>query len=124
MAEQRQLEHDEISDLKVMKSANGYYLGREQYDKHLENWFPYNRVSSYIKDYDKAEKLLNQARSYTKNFNDLKPHQLKEMSKNFDSRTAFLPQDELKKNLIDDHINHDREFQKKMQPTITPDLSR
>jgi hypothetical protein len=47
-----------ISELKVLKSAAGYYIGRTQ------DGMPYSRKSMYFKTREEAEELLNSNKSY------------------------------------------------------------
>lgn len=53
-----------VSDLKVMESARGYYLGREY--RHSENWVePYVRESSYYSTMEEAEGELEKIEAET-----------------------------------------------------------
>lgn len=45
-----------ISELKIMRSAAGYYLGHEYWDLELEAWLPYSRDSIYYKTRDELER--------------------------------------------------------------------
>lgn len=47
MEENKVPQHEEVSQLKVMKSGQGYYIGREMYDKPTDSWEPYSRESGY-----------------------------------------------------------------------------
>ena len=38
----------ELSPVKVLRSAAGYYLGQELWDHDLKYWAPYSRDSSYF----------------------------------------------------------------------------
>ena len=51
-----------ISELQVLKSAAGYYIGR------TEEGMPYSRESNYFKDRDNAEWML----SYILNRDDIR----------------------------------------------------
>lgn len=42
-----------ISELQVLKSAAGYYIGR------TEEGMPYSRESTYFRTYEEAKELLN-----------------------------------------------------------------
>ena len=42
-----------ISELQVLKSAAGYYIGR------TEDGMPYSRESGYFRTYEEAEELFN-----------------------------------------------------------------
>lgn len=42
-----QSETEQISELKVLKSAAGYYIGYLYYDQDMKGWFPYDRLSGY-----------------------------------------------------------------------------
>lgn len=58
-----------ISKIKVLKSAAGYYIGREYFDDEMGGWFPYSRNSEeYFRSYDAAEKALKTG-EYTVRFN-------------------------------------------------------
>ena len=43
----------DVSELQVLKSAAGYYIGR------TENGMPYSRESTYFSTKEKANELLN-----------------------------------------------------------------
>jgi hypothetical protein len=51
-----------ISPLKVLKSAAGYYIGRTQ------DGMPYSRKSMYFKTKKEATELLNSNKSYNPNY--------------------------------------------------------
>lgn len=53
---------DNISELQVLKSAAGYYIGRTQ------EGMPYSRKSVYFKTKEKATELLNSNKSYNPNY--------------------------------------------------------
>jgi hypothetical protein len=38
---------ERISEVKVLKSAAGYYIGYLYYDEDMKGWFPYDRLSGY-----------------------------------------------------------------------------
>ena len=40
-------EEDQISEIKVLKSAAGYYIGYLYFDKDMKVWLPYDRLSGY-----------------------------------------------------------------------------
>lgn len=50
----------EISDVQVLKSAAGYYIGRTYRDEEETDgmWFPYDRLSDYFRTKEEAEKHL------------------------------------------------------------------
>ena len=49
-----------ISELHVMKSAAGYYLGYTYFDEECQCWFPYDRESHYMATKEEAEaELIN-----------------------------------------------------------------
>jgi hypothetical protein len=50
-----------ISELKVLKSAAGYYIG------HTENGMPYSRESDYFRDRIDAEKAYTIMATFNKN---------------------------------------------------------
>lgn len=47
-----------VSELQVLKSAAGYYIGRTQ------DGMPYNRISTYFRKSEEAEDLLNPNPNY------------------------------------------------------------
>jgi hypothetical protein len=53
---------DNISELQVLKSAAGYYIGRTQLGE------PYSRKSMYFKTKEEATELLNSNKSYNPNY--------------------------------------------------------
>ena len=57
---------DEISDLQVMKSAAGYYLGHSYYDKECHAHLPYSRQSEYMSE----QEAINLLASYNASDND------------------------------------------------------
>lgn len=38
---------DNISELQVLKSAAGYYIGYLYFDTDMRVWLPYDRISGY-----------------------------------------------------------------------------
>ncbi len=55
-----------ISDLHVMKSAAGYYLGHSYYDEECYSYLPYSRQSEYMS----KQKAINLLASYNASDND------------------------------------------------------
>lgn len=53
------------SELKVLKSAAGYYIGRQYFDIEINGWLPYSRESQeyYQTEYQASAALVNN--SYT-----------------------------------------------------------
>ena len=51
-------EEEEVSELKVMESAAGFYLGSEAWDKELKAWTPYHRATPYMLTRSEAESML------------------------------------------------------------------
>ena len=49
----------ETSELKVMKSAAGYYLGRSYKDREVNVDLPYSRESDYFDTHDLAQDFLD-----------------------------------------------------------------
>lgn len=48
-----------ISTLQVLRSAAGYYIGREEFDAEMEMWIPYSRNSEeYFRSYEDAENAM------------------------------------------------------------------
>lgn len=47
-----------ISELKVLQSAAGYYLGKVYWDREAKAWFPYDRYSGYFPTREAAEQAL------------------------------------------------------------------
>jgi hypothetical protein len=37
----------QVSELQVLKSNAGYYVGTTYYDSEMQGWFPYDRQSDY-----------------------------------------------------------------------------
>jgi len=57
---------EEISELQVLKSAAGYYVGRT-YRSNEETggaWFPYSRDSQYFRSRDAAQEYLSYLEEY------------------------------------------------------------
>ena len=48
-----------LSELHVMKSAAGYYLGYTYFDEERQCWFPYDRESHYMGSKEEAEVALS-----------------------------------------------------------------
>ncbi len=40
-------QEDQISEVKVLKSAAGYYIGYLYFDTEMRVWLPYDRLSGY-----------------------------------------------------------------------------
>lgn len=40
-------EEEQISEVKVLKSAAGYYIGHLYFDTDMKVWLPYDRLSGY-----------------------------------------------------------------------------
>ena len=53
-------QNEKISDNKVMKSAAGFYVGREYFDEDCQCWLPYDRQSGYWKTRESAENKLKE----------------------------------------------------------------
>jgi hypothetical protein len=51
-------DEEQISELQVMSTPAGYYIGRFYYDKDLHTWLPYDRQSNYFKRKHQAEEHL------------------------------------------------------------------
>lgn len=49
---------EKITQLKVMQSAAGYYVGREYYDEEIGCWLPYSRNSEYFATEEEAGDCL------------------------------------------------------------------
>ena len=47
-----------ISMLKVMRSAAGFYLGHSYYDQELEGDFPYDRQTDYMSEEEATAMLV------------------------------------------------------------------
>lgn len=52
----------DVSELQVLKSAAGYYIGRTQ------EGMPYSRKSVYFKTKEEAKELLNSNKSYNPSY--------------------------------------------------------
>ena len=52
----------DVSELQVLKSAAGYYIGRTQ------EGMPYSRKSTYFKTKEEATELLNSYKSYNPSY--------------------------------------------------------
>jgi hypothetical protein len=51
-------ESEKISEVKVLKSAAGYYIGHLYLDNDMKVWLPYDRLSGYyVTKEDAAEDL-------------------------------------------------------------------
>jgi len=48
----------EISDLQVMQSGAGFYVGHSYWDIKMQGWFPWSRESDYMTEED-AKKYLD-----------------------------------------------------------------
>lgn len=49
-----------VSKLQVLRSAAGYYIGRESLDEEFDVWVPYYRLSvEYYRTYDEAQEALD-----------------------------------------------------------------
>ena len=48
---------EKISELQVMQSAAGYYLGHTYYDEEMEGWFPWSRETEYMTKEDAVKTL-------------------------------------------------------------------
>lgn len=40
-------EEERISEVKVLQSAAGYYIGHLYYDEDMKGWLPYDRLTGY-----------------------------------------------------------------------------
>jgi len=40
-------ESEKISEVKILKSAAGYYIGYLYFDTDMKVWLPYDRISGY-----------------------------------------------------------------------------
>ena len=49
---------DTISEIKILKSAAGYYIGYLYFDTDMRVWLPYDRLSNYYKTKEDASKEL------------------------------------------------------------------
>ena len=47
-----------VSEYRVLKSAAGYYVGREYWDTEFNYWGPYERESGYYPDAESAQPTL------------------------------------------------------------------
>ena len=51
---------EQISELKVLRSAAGYYIGEDYWDSDFQCWMPYSRRSmEYYKTYEEAQEALD-----------------------------------------------------------------
>lgn len=50
--------HEAVSELKIMKSAAGYYVGRSYQDEESGGEFPYSRESGYFRTRAEAERSI------------------------------------------------------------------
>lgn len=55
-----------LSPLKVLQSAAGYYIGQLYFDRDMEVWLPYDRVSGY---YVTKQDALDDLPSFEKELN-------------------------------------------------------
>ena len=61
---------EKITDLKLLESAAGYYIGRQYYDNEMKGWFPYSRDSEYFMTEEEAEVCLQYLRQPTRYTNN------------------------------------------------------
>lgn len=103
--------HEQISDLKVMNTQAGFYVGREQFDGELGEWQPHSRISGFLPDQEKAEQLLEKCNGFKEIVKDFKPDFLETMKEKLSIDVDDDPQSLLKINLIDDELKNDRGIQ-------------
>lgn len=110
LQQQQPPQDQQISDLKILKSAAGYYIGREQYQKDLQASIPYNRLTDYVKSYDHAEKQLEKIQEFKKTLNGIGEGNVKTLSRSMASSDMIAddPNNLLKSRLMKDHLEHDR----------------
>lgn len=108
--EENQPKHEELSEIKVMRSAAGYYIGREQYQQGLAAWQPYNRLSGYMNDQQQAEKLLQKSLEFKKTINEIGTGNLRIVYNSLNEKINDDPHNGLKRNLIKDTMQHDRGY--------------
>jgi hypothetical protein len=53
------VEDGTVSDVQIMRSNAGYYIGTEYYEADFGTWFPHNRLSGYFKTRELAQKELD-----------------------------------------------------------------
>jgi hypothetical protein len=54
-----EIDGDYISNLQVMKSAAGHYIGRSYFDSEIGAELPYSRESGYYATHDEAQRELD-----------------------------------------------------------------
>ena len=47
-----------VSELKVMESAAGFYIGTEYFDEEMQAWFPNERSTPYMLTRGEAESMM------------------------------------------------------------------
>jgi hypothetical protein len=99
----------EISELKVLESRAGYYVGREMYNEDYEKWFPYIRVSGYTMDKEQAQSILQDALEFKKDIKNISEGNLEVMAGAFHDRLDEDPTFELKRNLTLDSLEMGKE---------------
>lgn len=122
--QQQQPKHEEISELKVLRSAAGYYVGRQQYDQDMDAWIPHNRISLYMKKQAEAEKTLEKALEFKKEIKPISRGNLRVIRNNFNDPSVDDPDKELKKNVISDQLQNDQEKKQQLQKQLQKELSR
>lgn len=95
----------EISSLKIVDSPAGLYIGREQFDMDYEKWMPLSQVSG-IMDREQAEKTLEKALAFQKQLEPLEQGYLEFQHYKFSATSKNHPENELKANLIQDHMDY------------------
>lgn len=116
--------HNEISDLKVITHSTGHFIGREQYNRDLEDWAPYNQISNNIKSYEDAERLLKRAHEFKKAIEPIGTSNLKSISNDLSKRLNEDPYNGLKRNLINDTLQIERQYNKEISLQPVHELSR
>lgn len=122
--EEKQPKHEELSEIKVMRSAAGYYIGREQYENGLAAGQPFNRLSGYMKDQQQAEKLLQKSLEFKKTINEIGTGNLRIVYNSLNEKIHDDPHNGLKRNLIKDTLQHDRGYNIEIRQMPAHELSR
>lgn len=56
-----------LTELKVLKSNAGFYIGREYFDEEIGGYLPYSRESNYFKERSQAEHYFRNFRKQKQN---------------------------------------------------------
>ncbi|MCU6603824.1 hypothetical protein OCO53_25625 [Peribacillus frigoritolerans] len=115
--------HEMISDLKLLESSSGFYVGREQFDAESFEWQPHSRVSEYMPDQQHAEQLFEECNRFKAMIKDMKPGFVETIKVSLMDEIESDPyQINLKVNLINDSLEHDME--PTMEQTIIEEIER